>query len=177
MIVVFSSSYLFFVLNCKIYILQRILSISVSTFYARGSELRTFRVSNLTLCRPLVCSQFRTLSILEVVSLRITYNWFYSITACNKTQYGLNCSSTCTCSMNNTVDCDDKTGKCSCLTGWTNTNCDEDINECLSNSTCPQINEECVNLNGSYKCICDDGFERSIFNNRCQGKCYKIIHL
>ena len=36
-----------------------------------------------------------------------------------------------------------------------------DVDECIASSTCPETNEECQNIQGSYICECKTGFERS----------------
>ncbi|KAJ8300255.1 hypothetical protein KUTeg_021774 [Tegillarca granosa] len=44
---------------------------------------------------------------------------------------------------------------CTCKSGWSGSNCDTDINECLNN---PCKNGTCNNNNGSYSCACMPGF-------------------
>ena len=90
--------------------------------------------------------------------------------ACNATHYGVNCANTCSCNLNNTVDCNDTTGECLCAAGWNGITCDEDVNECLNASYCPGYMEVCFNLNGSAECRCEIGFQRSTFDLKCQGK-------
>ncbi|KAK6752549.1 hypothetical protein RB195_003771 [Necator americanus] len=48
-----------------------------------------------------------------------------------------------------------------CRSGWNETieGC-VDINECNTETTCPKANEKCVNLPGSYRCDCVDGYRR-----------------
>lgn len=46
--------------------------------------------------------------------------------------------------------------RCYCLSGFTGSACDEDINECLRR---PCVNGTCVNRPGSYQCDCQRGFE------------------
>ncbi|XP_059163666.1 multiple epidermal growth factor-like domains protein 10 [Physella acuta] len=90
------------------------------------------------------------------------------ITACNATHYGLFCANTCSCNLNNTVDCNDTTGECLCAAGWNGTTCDEDVNECLNDSYCPDYMEVCFNLVGSAECRCEIGFQRSLIDLHCQ---------
>ncbi|XP_019617020.1 PREDICTED: IgGFc-binding protein-like isoform X1 [Branchiostoma belcheri] len=47
---------------------------------------------------------------------------------------------------------------CTCAAGWTGTNCDEDVNECLQVSHSCHANAICSNTEGSYTCTCQDGF-------------------
>nr|CAB3245049.1 fibrillin-2 [Phallusia mammillata] len=42
---------------------------------------------------------------------------------------------------------------------------ESDINECIANDPC--INAKCVNLAGSFKCVCSKGFELDVTNRRC----------
>ena len=48
-----------------------------------------------------------------------------------------------------------------------------DINECLRKvHNCSQAhNEECQNTNGSFTCICKEGFRRANTIQQCLGKC------
>ncbi|XP_055859523.1 fibrillin-1-like isoform X4 [Biomphalaria glabrata] len=89
--------------------------------------------------------------------------------ACNSTRYGPNCALQCNCMMANTADCDDVNGTCTCRVGWNGTNCDQDIDECVTNTNyCPGPEETCHNLNGSAECLCQDGFYRPTSGSQCQ---------
>ena len=47
--------------------------------------------------------------------------------------------------------------------------CDTDINECLNKIICE--NGECTNLEGSFKCSCNEGYQHSMDGpNMCLGK-------
>lgn len=52
------------------------------------------------------------------------------------------------------------TTECECKVGWVANDKDacEDIDECLSSNSC-DVNSECVNTDGSYKCNCKLGYE------------------
>lgn len=52
---------------------------------------------------------------------------------------------------------------CSCPPGWTGTNCELDVNECLSNPC--QNGGVCTNLQPGYTCACANGFE----GENCEG--------
>ncbi|KAK3100523.1 hypothetical protein FSP39_021282 [Pinctada imbricata] len=78
--------------------------------------------------------------------------------ACDSTTYGTNCAGQCTCNLQNTQDCDDVSGACTCKTGWDGTNCTNDIDECTTNNHTCGSNSHCVNTNGSYRCDCDSGW-------------------
>uniref|UniRef100_A0A2C9JEB6 Uncharacterized protein n=1 Tax=Biomphalaria glabrata TaxID=6526 RepID=A0A2C9JEB6_BIOGL len=100
-------------------------------------------------------------------------NGYYEVsgvcTPCNATSFGVNCSQTCTCIEANTLDCNDKTGVCTCLPGWNGSICDLDIDECLLNANyCTDPNSFCLNLNGSVLCECETGFYRPFPGNFCQ---------
>ncbi|CAL1290011.1 unnamed protein product [Larinioides sclopetarius] len=67
------------------------------------------------------------------------------------------------CNCGKTGDCEinAKGAKiCRCHSGYfeINGHC-EDIDECLDNKTCPLSNTLCINLPGSYKCVCKDGYQ------------------
>jgi len=53
-----------------------------------------------------------------------------------------------------------------------------DINECLESSSCGLPHQKCVNIPGSFKCVCEDGFVASR-NGSCQVRsksncCYSV---
>ncbi|CAH1253577.1 FCGBP [Branchiostoma lanceolatum] len=47
---------------------------------------------------------------------------------------------------------------CACASGWTGTDCDEDVDECSKGSHSCHANATCSNTEGSYTCTCRDGF-------------------
>ncbi|KAL5014723.1 hypothetical protein ScPMuIL_008993 [Solemya velum] len=83
---------------------------------------------------------------------------------CEDYKYGINCSETCQCTMDQTETCDKVSGYCTCSDGWMGTLCEEDINECDENP-CPN-NSICENTDGSHTCTCNDGFKMT--NSICQ---------
>ncbi|XP_059161297.1 uncharacterized protein LOC131944591 [Physella acuta] len=89
--------------------------------------------------------------------------FFQSITnceACVEGSWGTECSNNCSCSVLGTSTCDKVSGTCQCKSGWSGTNCDKDVDECLQNTTnCPS-HSHCSNTEGSFDCLCDDGFYR-----------------
>ncbi len=80
--------------------------------------------------------------------------------ACMEGNWGPNCEENCTCITDNTMNCNKTHGMCNCKTGWEGSNCETDINECLKVTIC-QNNSQCQNTNGSYICVCNDGYIRS----------------
>ncbi|KAI8737996.1 multiple epidermal growth factor domains protein 6, partial [Biomphalaria glabrata] len=89
---------------------------------------------------------------------------------CNSTHYGPNCALQCNCMMTNTADCNDVNGTCTCKVGWTGLTCNQDIDECVTNTGyCHGPEETCHNLNGSAECLCQDGFYRPTSGSQCQG--------
>ncbi|PVD35905.1 hypothetical protein C0Q70_02874 [Pomacea canaliculata] len=80
---------------------------------------------------------------------------------CAAGNYGQNCSSNCTCDAQNTVNCSNVDGTCTCKTGWNGTNCDIDIDECAQSlPTSCVANSTCSNTNGSYLCVCNTGYQK-----------------
>jgi hypothetical protein len=49
--------------------------------------------------------------------------------------------------------------KCTCVIGWTDTNCDFDVNECYLNKHNCHVDARCVNAPGSFYCRCLSGYE------------------
>ncbi|CAL1547133.1 unnamed protein product, partial [Lymnaea stagnalis] len=82
----------------------------------------------------------------------------FTCTECIDGKYGMNCNSSCSCERSNTKTCDNINGACKCLPGWKGDNCATDVDECADNSEPCQEHSHCVNTNGSYVCVCDDGF-------------------
>lgn len=37
----------------------------------------------------------------------------------------------------------------------------KDVDECLEENKCPKSNERCINLVGSYRCECSEGYKRN----------------
>ncbi|VDI38553.1 Hypothetical predicted protein [Mytilus galloprovincialis] len=84
-----------------------------------------------------------------------------SCTACAEGEWGQNCVENCSCVIANTNSCNSTDGSCYCKTGWKGDNCESDVNECLINATICQANSMCENTNGSYVCVCNDGYFNS----------------
>ncbi|XP_078334851.1 uncharacterized protein LOC111121476 isoform X3 [Crassostrea virginica] len=79
----------------------------------------------------------------------------HSCTRCNDTHYGRNCANLCTCIVNNTADCHDETGQCTCKAGWTGDTCNTDVDECTtSRHNCNTTIENCTNIDGGFVCAC-----------------------
>ena len=76
--------------------------------------------------------------------------------ACSLTTWGPNCTNVCDCGENVRA-CDRVTGCTVCQSGWTGSNCNSDINECLIGTAHCQATAVCVNIPGTYLCLCGDG--------------------
>uniref|UniRef100_A0A8W8N5D1 Fibrillin-1 n=1 Tax=Magallana gigas TaxID=29159 RepID=A0A8W8N5D1_MAGGI len=78
---------------------------------------------------------------------------------CEEPYFGEDCSQICTCGQG--MDrCDPVTG-CVCKLGWTGENCTVDINECENNQDICGKEKVCQNLEGSYICNCNEGFQKN----------------
>ena len=86
----------------------------------------------------------------------------FAISACKNGHFGDNCGERCTCDLGNTEICQPNNGTCICKTGWQGANCSDDVDECsgVDRYHCPG-NSSCENTDGSFRCICDTGFEKS----------------
>ncbi|XP_063411483.1 uncharacterized protein LOC134694404 [Mytilus trossulus] len=80
-----------------------------------------------------------------------------SCTVCAEGEWGHNCAENCTCVIANTNYCNNTEGSCNCKTGWAGDYCESDVNECTRSTIC-QTFSMCENTNGSYVCVCDDGY-------------------
>uniref|UniRef100_A0A2C9JE69 Cubilin n=1 Tax=Biomphalaria glabrata TaxID=6526 RepID=A0A2C9JE69_BIOGL len=116
---------------------------------------------------PSVCNN--TWGSYECVCMKGFHNVSGQCSACDSLHYGTNCAMDCQCHVNNTLDCDDINGTCTCRHGWTGQKCDLDVDECTQNASfCSSINETCTNLNGSAECLCNIGFYKAAFNESCR---------
>nr|XP_022296650.1 mucin-like protein [Crassostrea virginica] len=75
---------------------------------------------------------------------------------CESPYYGRNCNLTCQCGPG-AVTCDIVSG-CVCRAGWRGRDCDQDMNECIIDPVVCGLSKLCVNTEGSYKCVCPEGF-------------------
>ncbi|XP_062605771.1 uncharacterized protein LOC134267581 isoform X2 [Saccostrea cucullata] len=87
-----------------------------------------------------------------------------SCSECEIPHYGENCSKLCECGSGGDK-CDPVSG-CVCLSGWTGVKCDEDIDECSVDPFICGSDRICQNLEGSYSCMCGDGFD--INDGKCE---------
>lgn len=93
---------------------------------------------------------------------------------CDEGKYGKDCLATCNCSyaMGNTKACNKANGFCQCNAGWNGSTCNVNINECFTLDTpCPS-NSACLDLQGSYECICSLGYFKT-----SSGTCEACDHL
>ncbi|KAK7482356.1 hypothetical protein BaRGS_00026375, partial [Batillaria attramentaria] len=85
---------------------------------------------------------------------------------CQEGKYGDNCADTCNCRTQNTQFCNKTNGVCECKSGWKDTDCSQDINECADAALYSCVaDSRCVNTNGSYICVCEDGFFKASDGN------------
>jgi len=66
---------------------------------------------------------------------------------------------------------------CECETGWSGEDCSLDVNECdRSSPPCEDADSVCINVPGSFRCQCKQGFYRN--SGTCVGKIsYFNIHI
>src|SRR6218665_215656 len=84
--------------------------------------------------------------------------------------WGPSCSNICNCGMN-VRQCDQVTGCTVCQSGWKGPLCTEDVNECAEGSvTCP-ADADCLNVPGTYYCICHDPTQTNP-DNTCGNSCH-----
>uniref|UniRef100_A0A8W8NDF3 Fibrillin-1 n=1 Tax=Magallana gigas TaxID=29159 RepID=A0A8W8NDF3_MAGGI len=88
-------------------------------------------------------------------------------TECDGFYYGEGCKTPCNCGAG-ASGCDKVLG-CQCKTGWAGAKCDADIDECVSGTPCTGANQVCQNTPGSYRCICETGY-----NETSPGNCTDI---
>ncbi|KAK6745525.1 hypothetical protein RB195_011945 [Necator americanus] len=77
---------------------------------------------------------------------------------CPAGRYGFSCQRSCHCAAG--FPCDMSSGVCAngCAAGWTGSNCDQDVDECLTGMVICGQNAVCHNTVGGYECRCRKGF-------------------
>ena len=92
---------------------------------------------------------------------------------CDSEHWGENCENLCECS-GHVSSCDPVTGCTNCLDGWKNEvgaqNCETNIDECAEGTHGCDENADCVDEQGSFSCICKDGYEMNEDTSKCEGK-------
>ncbi|XP_061179328.1 multiple epidermal growth factor-like domains protein 10 [Saccostrea echinata] len=104
--------------------------------------------------------------------------------ACTENMYGEQCQYKCNCSNHAYQDCDIDTGNCTCLPGWTGSNCDQVCPDGWFGSYCDreclcQNNATCSPLDGACNCtspgwtgeFCDKECNSTKYGQNCQGNC------
>ncbi|XP_055860294.1 uncharacterized protein LOC106054907 [Biomphalaria glabrata] len=81
-----------------------------------------------------------------------TYEITETTNDCPEWTYGLGCS-LCSCIRDASASCDAQTGQCTCLSGWTGSDCSQRVDSCLPNP-CP-FNTTCITKGDNYTCISD----------------------
>uniref|UniRef100_K1QLB6 Fibrillin-1 n=1 Tax=Magallana gigas TaxID=29159 RepID=K1QLB6_MAGGI len=76
---------------------------------------------------------------------------------CDGFSYGKTCENACNCGRGAST-CDKEKG-CVCLAGYIGDKCDLDKDECAASNPCTGDHQICQNSIGSYRCICETGFD------------------
>ncbi|KAH9523895.1 hypothetical protein Btru_047342, partial [Bulinus truncatus] len=96
---------------------------------------------------------------------------------CDNWSYGENCSYMSECDKVNTQSYNKINGLCRCYLNFAGSSCTDDIDECRIAQYAPcnlyTNHAECYNTHGSFKCVCQVGFER--VNSTTCDKCGKIL--
>ena len=103
---------------------------------------------------------------------KVTMCWYNLLvfSECDGLYYGEGCKTPCNCGAG-VLTCDKVLG-CQCKTGWAGAKCDADIDECASGNPCSGANQVCQNTPGSYRCICEAGYNETTPGN-CTGLLFK----
>lgn len=80
-------------------------------------------------------------------------------------RWGLDCNMSCDCT-HHSLYCDNVIG-CVCKPGWVGRFCELDTNECEDLGLC-QSPEVCTNTLGSYRCDCENGYQRNKVTGLCE---------
>ncbi|KAK6180960.1 hypothetical protein SNE40_008919 [Patella caerulea] len=88
---------------------------------------------------------------------------------CDDTHWGDNCQETCQCVAGHVLSCSKTDGTCNCTDQWTGNTCQTDVDECQNQTICGTSSSQCVNVDGGYRCDCQDGYMKDA-NGNCQDK-------
>ena len=91
------------------------------------------------------------------MNIEINQNINSILIDCDEWKYGIGCQFSCNCNITLSEYCDAVNGTCKCKAGWDGETCEEDIDECVDNTVCPE-NSKCINYLGKFDCVCLDGF-------------------
>jgi hypothetical protein len=81
---------------------------------------------------------------------------------CSDTTWGPNCANDCNCGPN-VQTCSKTTGCTICNSGWQGANCATDIDECAIGTAKCQAGSSCLNVPGTYYCMCSDGVNTNCY--------------
>lgn len=103
--------------------------------------------------------------VLFVISIMNTIYF----TACDSSHWGAECQNRCDCGVN-VKQCDSRLGCVVCYPGWQGQGCVDNVNECTTTPGVCGLLSTCVDTDGSYYCLCDEGYRKGA-SGVCEGRC------
>lgn len=142
------------------------------SFYNLISVKRPTIVWSLIIIRRFYCVLIVNHAPLSYNNLRRWLSLSSDLAECDTVNWGVNCNQSCDCTQNS-ISCDSKFG-CQCKDGWSGTQCEVNIDECVGGGPCGGL-ENCVDTPGSYVCQCKAGYLRNQTTGNCESRSYNFF--